>query len=191
MGIRATPNHLASVMAGRRGFGAVLAIVMPTMSTTEAKVDVASQRACRDHQERWWNAQPDRGFTGDRMQRWPMRWLGVSVALVLVISITWAPGNDPASQSLAAFGAHLTTTLRPLTKLTFAVESSAGLAAAPSRRVFNMTMLLGCALCLLFLLRPAADEESDSGGCGRNSSAAGAEAIVAIALCLVARRRLR
>jgi hypothetical protein len=102
------------------------------------------------------------------MQPW-LRWLGAAVAVVLVVLIAWSParlapyhyddtltpGNDPASQSLMAFRTHATTTLRPLTKLTFALESSAGFRDAPHRRILQVVMLVGCALCLLVLLRRA------------------------------------
>ena len=45
------------------------------------------------------------------------------------------PLGDPASQSLEALVDHLTFTLRPLTKLTYALEASVGLAdSAPARR---------------------------------------------------------
>ncbi len=62
------------------------------------------------------------------------------------------PLDDPASQGLGAFFAHLTTTLRPLTKLTYALEASAGLGDMPwARRLFSC-MLHGVGVGLLLAL---------------------------------------
>ncbi|MBX3130465.1 MAG: hypothetical protein KF718_27345 [Polyangiaceae bacterium] len=44
------------------------------------------------------------------------------------------PVGDPASQSLSAFASNLTRTLRPLSKLTFALEASLGFSDAPELR---------------------------------------------------------
>ena len=62
------------------------------------------------------------------------------------------PLADPASQSLNALGAHLTTTLRPLTKLSFALEAMGELAdSAPARRAVSVA-IHGWAAALLALL---------------------------------------
>ncbi len=62
------------------------------------------------------------------------------------------PLDDPASQGLGAFFAHLTTTLRPLTKATYALEASAGLGEMPwARRLFSC-MLHGVGVGLLLAL---------------------------------------
>lgn len=75
---------------------------------------------------------------------------------VLLIGLAWLPGasapyqyddyltpvKDPASQSLGAFVEALPRTLRPLTKLTYASESSLGAVSAPARRVLNALLLL-------------------------------------------------
>lgn len=61
------------------------------------------------------------------------------------------PLHDPASASLSALAAHATTTLRPLTKLTFAAEASAGVRDAAARRVVSAALhgAAAGALCLL------------------------------------------
>jgi hypothetical protein len=85
--------------------------------------------------------------------------------LVAFVSLAWQPGlsapyqyddtvtpvNDPASQSLSAWASALPRTLRPLTKLTYAIESSLGATSAPARRVFNgvVFLLAGAVLALL------------------------------------------
>ena len=52
------------------------------------------------------------------------------------------PVGDPASQSLGAWVSHLLHTLRPLAKLTFALEASAGLGEMPwARRVVSIAIL--------------------------------------------------
>jgi hypothetical protein len=62
------------------------------------------------------------------------------------------PLDDPASQSLSALGQRLATTLRPVTKLSYALEASAGLADdAPSRRAVSV-VIHACATALLALL---------------------------------------
>jgi tetratricopeptide (TPR) repeat protein len=58
------------------------------------------------------------------------------------------PLRDPASQSLSAWSRSIPATLRPLTKLTFAVESSAGATSAPARRVLHAAVFAGCAVLL-------------------------------------------
>src|SRR5688572_19525963 len=44
------------------------------------------------------------------------------------------PLNDPASQSLKAFGEYLPITLRPVTKFSYALEAEAGWTAEPAPR---------------------------------------------------------
>lgn len=99
------------------------------------------------------------------------RWLlalGVAAAVVTVLT-AWAPARtapyhyddhvtpqkDPASQSLVAFAQNATRTLRPLTKLTFALESSLGATEAPARRLLHIPLFLGCVLLLAALARAA------------------------------------
>jgi tetratricopeptide (TPR) repeat protein len=88
-------------------------------------------------------------------------WLLAAVALV-ALAVAWGPGlsapyqyddyitplKDPASQSLAAWAKALPNTLRPLTKLSYALESDLGASEAPARRVLNVG-LFGLALFLL------------------------------------------
>jgi len=63
------------------------------------------------------------------------------------------PLNDPASQSLAAWTHYLPLTLRPLTKLTYAVEADAGLSSLPGvRRAFSIGLLALAALLLYRLI---------------------------------------
>jgi hypothetical protein len=70
------------------------------------------------------------------------------------------PLSDPASQSLAALGDHLTFTLRPLTKLTYALEASVGLAdSAPARRAVSAAIHAVGAVLLALLLAHIADDE--------------------------------
>jgi protein O-mannosyl-transferase len=61
------------------------------------------------------------------------------------------PVKDPASQSLTAWAESIPATLRPLTKLSFAIESSLGATSAPSRRWFNAA-LFGVAASFVFAL---------------------------------------
>lgn len=67
------------------------------------------------------------------------------------------PVGDPASQSLASFWHALPRTLRPLTKLTYALESSLGASSAPARRLLNAVLLGGCIALLQRLLRLVAE----------------------------------
>jgi tetratricopeptide (TPR) repeat protein len=69
------------------------------------------------------------------------------------------PLGDPASQSLAALSDHLTFTLRPLTKLTYALEASVGLAdSAPARRAVSVVIHAVGAVLLALLLAHIADD---------------------------------
>jgi hypothetical protein len=102
------------------------------------------------------------------MQKTAPRVVVVMAMLVAmgVIAFAWAPGlrapyqyddhvtpvKDPASQSLGAWAAHIPETLRPLTKLTFAVESSVGMTSAPARRVFESVLFLLVVVVLGFLV---------------------------------------
>jgi hypothetical protein len=53
------------------------------------------------------------------------------------------PLGDPASQSMEAWMRYLPQTLRPVTKLTYAVEAEAGLSRQPaSRRVFSLVLFV-------------------------------------------------
>jgi protein O-mannosyl-transferase len=99
--------------------------------------------------------------------RAPRRWLALGVGLAAVAA--WAPGlrgpylyddvvtplDDPASQSLGAFARHLPRTLRPLTKLTYALEATVGLGAAPAARRAVSLALHGATAALLVLLLAA------------------------------------
>lgn len=66
------------------------------------------------------------------------------------------PVGDPASQSLTAFWQHFPRTLRPLTKLTYAIESSLGAGSAAGRRVLSFLLFAGCLTLLQRLLRTLA-----------------------------------
>jgi hypothetical protein len=62
------------------------------------------------------------------------------------------PLSDPASQSLEAWTTFLPHTLRPVTKLTYALEAEAGLTGEPAqRKIFSLVFLVLAAglLCLL------------------------------------------
>ncbi len=62
------------------------------------------------------------------------------------------PVSDPASQSLSAFGANVTRTLRPLSKLGFAIEASLGLGAEPALRRAVSAAFHAVSSGLLFLI---------------------------------------
>ncbi|HKO51435.1 MAG TPA: hypothetical protein VJV79_27190 [Polyangiaceae bacterium] len=86
----------------------------------------------------------------------------IALPLALIVC-AWSPGlhapyqyddyvtpvKDPASQSLSAWVEAIPATLRPLTKLSFAIESSLGATSAASRRWFNAA-LFGLAAWLVF-----------------------------------------
>lgn len=103
--------------------------------------------------------------------RWSSpRWLAALsfVGLALVV-VAWSaalnapyqyddfntPVGDAASQSLTNFWHALPRTLRPLTKFSYALESSLGASAAPARRVLNALLFGGCIAMLQRLLRLA------------------------------------
>jgi hypothetical protein len=62
------------------------------------------------------------------------------------------PLNDPASQSLSAWRQYLPLTLRPVTKLSYALEAEAGLSREPVPRRGVSILLHAAAAGLLFLL---------------------------------------
>lgn len=62
------------------------------------------------------------------------------------------PVSDPASQSLGAFVEHVHRTLRPLSKLSFALEGSLGLGDAPALRRAVSAAFHGASSALVFLL---------------------------------------
>jgi hypothetical protein len=66
------------------------------------------------------------------------------------------PVGDAASQSLANGWHLLPRTLRPLTKLTFALESSLGADSAPARRVLSALLLGACVVLLKSLIQTVA-----------------------------------
>jgi protein O-mannosyl-transferase len=64
------------------------------------------------------------------------------------------PLGDPASQSLAAWRDHRGVTLRPFTKLTYALEAELGLGEVPpARRAVSLAIHLAAGAVLLGLLR--------------------------------------
>lgn len=96
------------------------------------------------------------------------RWASfLPVALPLLVVAAWLPGisapyqyddyntpvGDPASQSLVAWWQAMPQTLRPLTKLSYALESSLGAMDAPSRRIFNALVFGVCVALVRELLR--------------------------------------
>jgi hypothetical protein len=93
----------------------------------------------------------------------------VALAATLVLMAGWAawsagfdgpylfddvvtPLTDPASQSLEAWVEFLPQTLRPVTKLTYAVEAEAGLTGDPAQRKLYSLLFLVLAAGLLCLL---------------------------------------
>jgi hypothetical protein len=97
------------------------------------------------------------------------RWLVTLGALAVLAAgfLVWSPGlngpyqfddyatplDDPASQSLAAWSHYLPLTLRPLTKLSYALEADAGLTSRPGvRRAFSIGLLAVAALLLYGLI---------------------------------------
>jgi hypothetical protein len=62
------------------------------------------------------------------------------------------PLGDPASQSLGAWGRNLGVTLRPLTKLTYALEAETSSGDTPAARRAVSLLLHGVAASLLFVL---------------------------------------
>ncbi len=99
---------------------------------------------------------------------WTWRRSALAALLICVLGAwAWAPGlsgpyhfddfvtplNDPASQSFDAWLEHLPVTLRPATKLSYALEAKAGWAREPMpRRLVSLVMHLGSALLLYALI---------------------------------------
>lgn len=96
---------------------------------------------------------------------------GVLIALLAIGVWAWSHGlggpyhfddhvtplGDPASQSLTAWWQHLAATLRPLTKLTYALEAETAIgAAADARRVVSILLHSAAAGLLLLLIRSLA-----------------------------------
>jgi tetratricopeptide (TPR) repeat protein len=88
---------------------------------------------------------------------------------VLLVALAWLPAanapyqyddyntpvGDAASQSISNWWQLLPRTLRPLTKLTYAAESSVGADRASQRRGVNALIFWGCAVLLAALLQLA------------------------------------
>ncbi len=88
----------------------------------------------------------------------------LSVGVVVIASLPWlrslsgpyhfddwtTPMSDPASQSLRAFFTHVFSTLRPVSKLTFAVESELGYGAVPEARRAVSALIHALSALLLF-----------------------------------------
>jgi len=101
----------------------------------------------------------------ERFNRWLLPALAVLAVLFAGIA-SWLPGlhgpyhfddhatplSDPASQSFAAWEQRLAQTLRPLTKLSYALEAEAGLAAQPAPRRVISLLLHSLAAALLYQL---------------------------------------
>lgn len=65
------------------------------------------------------------------------------------------PVSDPASQSLGEWFRHLGHTLRPVTKLSYAIEADAGLGGNPPARRFVSLLIHAGSCALLFVLARA------------------------------------
>jgi protein O-mannosyl-transferase len=91
----------------------------------------------------------------------------IAALLAAATVAVWAPGfagpyhyddfvtpvGDPASASIGAFAREVRGTLRPVTKLTYAVEASLGLADHPgARRAVSAVFHAGAAVALMLLL---------------------------------------
>jgi hypothetical protein len=74
------------------------------------------------------------------------------------------PLDDPASQSLTAWADHVSVTLRPLTKLTYAVEADTHIADSPTaRRVVSISLLAASAALLMALVSRLAPDVAPYG----------------------------
>ena len=154
--------------------------------------------------------------------RGPRAELRLAVAVGLLVAAAWLSGlaggyvfddrvtplGDPASQSLGAWVRYLLVTLRPLTKLSYALEASAGLGDLPAVRRAVTVVLHACAAGLLYWLarrfvpaRAAAalavvwgvhpvHAESVLAICGRTSALSNALVLGALAAYAEDRRRL-
>jgi len=95
-------------------------------------------------------------------------WLWMLLATLILVTGFWGwtsglsgpfqfddrvtPLGDPASQSLAAWQQYLPLTLRPVTKLSYALEAEAGIATEPAPRRIVSILLHAVAAGALFLL---------------------------------------
>lgn len=100
---------------------------------------------------------------------WRAGWLALALLAASAVVFAWLPAweapyqyddyntpvGDAASQSLTSFWQRVPQTLRPLTKLSYALESSLGAQEAPARRVVNAALFAGCALLFGALSRVA------------------------------------
>jgi hypothetical protein len=69
------------------------------------------------------------------------------------------PLGDPASQSFSAWTQHVAITLRPLTKLTYALEAETSITNTPAaRRVVSIVLLVASAGLLFLLIRRLAPD---------------------------------
>ena len=96
---------------------------------------------------------------------WWLVGLQIVVALA-ILAAAWAPAwnapyqyddtitplRDPASQSLQSWARALPRTLRPLTKLSYAAESSLDAISAPERRFFNGLLFVAATALLAMLI---------------------------------------
>jgi len=98
----------------------------------------------------------------------PAKLLWAAVTTIMLIAGLWAwtsglpgpfqfddhvtPLGDPASQSLAAWQQYLPVTLRPVTKLSYALEAEAGIGGDPAARRLVSILLQVITAGLLFLL---------------------------------------
>ncbi|MGB7934920.1 MAG: hypothetical protein WCH04_22425 [Gammaproteobacteria bacterium] len=93
-------------------------------------------------------------------------WVAYTAGVLLAGYLVWSSGmsgpfhfddhvtplNDPASQSLSAWEQHLPDTLRPIAKLSYALEASAGISSQPAPRRVLSLLLHMIAAGLLYLL---------------------------------------
>jgi hypothetical protein len=105
----------------------------------------------------------------DRRAAWRAGWLLLAITAAMAVVFAWLPAwnapyqyddyntpvGDAASQSLTSFWERVPRTLRPLTKLTYALESSLGAHEAAGRRVLNAVLFAGCALLFAALANAA------------------------------------
>jgi hypothetical protein len=110
----------------------------------------------------------ERRIFGDS-QLWRAAWLALVILATAAVVFAWLPAwnapyqyddyntpvGDAASQSLRSFWQQLPRTLRPLTKFTYALESSLGAQAASARRIVNALLFGSGTLLLGALLRHA------------------------------------
>ncbi|MSQ97789.1 MAG: hypothetical protein EXR85_00600 [Xanthomonadales bacterium] len=127
----------------------------------------------------------------------PAKWPGAAVTTLILIAGLWAwtsglpgpfqfddhatPLGDPASQSLAAWQQYLPVTLRPLTKLSYALEADAGIGdePAPRRLVSILIQVVTAGLLFLLLARLAPPSATHSATPSANHFATWAAAFLA------------